>query len=79
MSTGSATVAARGQHIAIVFPRAAPTLQDRLGQFLDEQRHAVGPVDDLVEDLARQRPAAGDAARPSCAPSRRPRRLSSVS
>ena len=31
-----------------------------LGQFLDEQRHAVGALDDLLEQGCRQRLAAGD-------------------
>ena len=34
--------------------------QHRLGQFLDEQRHAVGALDDLLEQRGRQRLAAGD-------------------
>ena len=32
----------------------------RLGQFLDEQRHAVGSVQDLGHELGRQSPLAGD-------------------
>ena len=32
--------------------------QHGLGQLLEEQRHAVGPRDDLVADLGRQRPSA---------------------
>ena len=35
-------------------------LEHRLGQLFDEQRHAVGALDDLVEQLRRQRNAAGD-------------------
>ena len=35
-------------------------LEHRLGQFLDEQRHAVGALDDLLEQRLRQRLAAGD-------------------
>ena len=35
-------------------------LQHHLGQLLDEQRHAVGARDDLLEDLGRQSPGAGD-------------------
>ena len=34
--------------------------EHRLGQFLDEQRHAVGALDDLLEQRLRQRLAAGD-------------------
>jgi hypothetical protein len=33
--------------------------QHRLGQFLDEQRHAVGAVGDLIDDLAAERGVAG--------------------
>ncbi len=36
-------------------------LQHVLGQFLDEQRHAVGLANDLFQDLRRERLAAGDA------------------
>ena len=35
-------------------------LQDGLGQFFDEQRHAVGPGNDLAHEAGRQRPAADD-------------------
>ena len=34
--------------------------QHRLGQFLDEQRHAVGALGDLLHDLGRQRRIPGD-------------------
>jgi hypothetical protein len=33
--------------------------QDGLGHLLDVERHAVGLGDDMIDDLARQRPAAG--------------------
>ena len=33
--------------------------QHRLGQFLDEQRHAVGALDDLRDDLGGERRIAG--------------------
>jgi hypothetical protein len=36
------------------------TLYHGLGQFLDEQRHAVGPIGDLVGDLLGQDLAMGD-------------------
>jgi hypothetical protein len=42
--------------------RAGAALEQRLGQLLDEQRHAVGARDDLRRDLRRERLAAGDAA-----------------
>ena len=35
-------------------------LQHRLGELLDEQRHAVGARHDLLQHLRRQRLAAGD-------------------
>ena len=35
-------------------------LQHAFGQFLNKQWHAVGAVGDLVDDLVRQRLAAGD-------------------
>ena len=35
--------------------------QHCLGQFLDEQRHAIGALDDLGDDLAAERRVAGDA------------------
>ena len=34
-----------------------------LGEFFDEQRHAVGAVDDLIEQVGRQRLATGDVGR----------------
>jgi hypothetical protein len=36
-------------------------LKNGLGQLLDEQRHPIGLGDDLLQDLRRQRLAAGDA------------------
>jgi len=36
-------------------------LKHGLGQFLHEQRHAVGLGDDFIQHFRRQRPAAGDA------------------
>src|SRR3954454_22263037 len=47
---GSASAAA---HMAAP-PRPAAGLDDRLGQLLGEQRHPVGPLDDLVEDVVRE-------------------------
>jgi hypothetical protein len=41
-------------------PKRDTALQDAFGQLLDKKRHAVGAVDDLVDDLVRQRLAAGD-------------------
>jgi len=35
-------------------------LQDKLGQLLDEQRHPIGPLDDIVDDLLRQGLVAND-------------------
>ena len=35
-------------------------LQNAFGQFLDKQRHAVGAIDDLIDDLVGQHLAAGD-------------------
>src|SRR6266404_4749995 len=43
-------VARVGQHAA---------LDHRLGQFLDEQRYAIGPIDDMFGDLLGQRLASG--------------------
>ena len=48
---------------------------DGLGQLLEEQWHAVGAGEDLLEDLGRQRLAAGGAPT-RVMPSRRPRRAS---
>jgi hypothetical protein len=31
------------------------TFNNRLGQFFNEQRHTIGPIDDLVSDLLGQR------------------------
>ena len=54
----------------------AGTFQHRLGQFLDEQRHAVGALDDLRDDLRRQRRVAGQM--PAPARRRRVRRADSA-
>ena len=39
------------EHVAARLFAQQTALQDALGQFLDEQRHAVGPIGDLVGDL----------------------------
>ena len=48
------------EHVAIVLLAQQTSLQDALGQFLDKQRHAVGAVGNLEDDLVGQRLAAGD-------------------
>jgi len=48
------------EHVLIHFLAQQIALQDTFGQLLDEQRHAVGALDDLGDDLIRQRLAAGD-------------------
>ncbi len=48
------------EHVAIVFLAQQTALQNALGQFLDEQRHAVGAINDLGDDLVGQRLSAGD-------------------
>ena len=40
------------RHIAAI----GAGLDHRLGQFLDKERHPVGALDDLVDDIRRQRP-----------------------
>ena len=44
-----------GQLVAIAGVREQARFQHRLGQLLDEQRHAVGARHDLLDDLRRQR------------------------
>ena len=39
------------EHVSVAFLAQEAALEDVLGKFLDEQRHAVGAVDDLVDDL----------------------------
>jgi len=48
------------EQIAIRLLAQQTALQDALGQFFDKQRHAIGALDDLGDDLIWQRPAAGD-------------------
>jgi len=48
------------EHVAISFFAQQTALQDALGQFLDKQWYAIGAVGDLVDDLIRQRFAAGN-------------------
>src|SRR6516162_7312489 len=48
------------EHVAIILLAQQTSLQDALGQFLDKQRHAVGALGDLEDDLVGQRLAAGD-------------------
>ena len=48
------------EHAAVVLPAQQTALQDALGQFLDEQRHAVGALGNLGDDLVGQCLAAGD-------------------
>ena len=62
-----------GQLVAIAGVREQARFQHRLGQLLDEQRHAVGARHDLLDDLGRQRLVAGDP-RDRSAPWRRPSR-----
>ena len=56
----------RGRHWAPAAPAresagsGAAALQHRLGQLLDEQRHPVRALDDLRDDIARQRFGADD-------------------
>ena len=50
--------ACRPVPIAVRLRRVARRLQHGLGQLLDEQRHAVGPGDDLLQDGVGQRPPA---------------------
>ena len=47
----------QNQPVAVLFQRAG--FKDRLGQFLDKQRHAVGALRDDLHDLVRQRLAVG--------------------
>jgi len=39
---------------------AIGAFEDRFGQLFDEERHAVGALDDLVDDLARETGIAGE-------------------
>jgi hypothetical protein len=48
------------EHVAIRLLAQQAALQDALGQFLDEQRHAVGALYDLGDDLIGQRLVAGN-------------------
>jgi hypothetical protein len=48
------------EYVAIRLLAQQAALQNALGQFLDEQWHAVGAVDDLGDDLIGQCLAAGD-------------------
>src|SRR5208282_4707785 len=50
-----------GERITSGFFAQQSALEQALGQFLDEQRNAVGTLDDAVEDFGRQTFAAGDA------------------
>src|SRR5215470_14149119 len=47
------------EHVAIVLLAQQTALQNALRQFLDKQRHAVGAVGNLGDDLVGQRLAAG--------------------
>ena len=47
------------QHIAVAGIVEQPAFEHRLGQLLDEQRHAVGVRDDLAQDLRRAKPCPG--------------------
>ena len=49
-----------GQLVAVAGIREQARFQHRLGQLLDEQRHAVGARHDLLDDLGRQRLVARD-------------------
>ena len=46
--------------VAIAFDLQVPRLDDHLREFLHEERHAIGPGDDLRGELRRQRFAAGE-------------------
>jgi hypothetical protein len=48
------------EHVAVHVLAQQTALQDALGQFLDKQRHPIGAIDDLRDDLVGQRLAAGD-------------------
>jgi len=50
----------------------------RLGQFLDKERHPVGALDDLVDDIRRQCPRLAASRATSVAPSLRPSRFSAI-
>ncbi len=47
------------EHIGLAAGLEHPRTEDRLGQLLDVERHAVGLGDDMIDHLAGQRPAAG--------------------
>jgi len=49
-----------GEHVAIAFLAQQTALQDALCQLLDEQRYAVGAIDDLGDDIVGQCLATGD-------------------
>ena len=48
------------EHVPFPLLAQQTTFQHAFGQFLDEQRHAVGAIDDLLDDLFGQSLAAGD-------------------
>jgi len=48
-----------GQLVAVAGFHEDSTFDDRLGQLFDEQRYAIGTLDDLVGNLLGQRLAAG--------------------
>jgi len=47
------------EHVVTLLLAQQPALQHALGQFLDKQRHAVGTIDDLDDDVIGQGFAAG--------------------
>ena len=48
------------EHISVAFLAQQAALDDALGQFLDKQRHPVGAIGDLGDDIVGQRLAAND-------------------
>ena len=48
------------EHVTIHLLAQQTALQDALGQFLDKQRHTVGAIGDLGDDVIGQRLAAGN-------------------
>ena len=48
------------EHVGLAAGLEHPRAENRLGQLLDVERHAVGFGDDMIDHLAGQRPAAGE-------------------
>ena len=60
------------------WPRSSASLDHRLGQFLDKERHPIGALDDLVDNIRRQRPEMAGEPMHERRPSRRPSRFSAI-